>query len=151
MLGSTVLLYRKDTHTHPYSGSLWSENSTWISVCFLEGCPMQGMPAVKFLLEFCLDFPLDMWWRYTCKSLQSRHWCLLQNPCDCTAGSVQFWVDFPSMARSYPDMRAIFDLFLRNCSSILQRNLKEIQKKGNNSAQKQFFKNLRKPFLFIFT
>ena len=37
--------------------------------------------------------------------------------------------------------------FLRNCSSNLQRNLKEIQKKGNNSSNKQFFKNLRKPFL----
>ena len=39
--------------------------------------------------------------------------------------------------------------FLSNCASQLQRNLKEIEKKGNNSAKKQFFKNLRKPFLDI--
>ena len=38
---------------------------------------------------------------------------------------------------------------MRNRSSNLQRNLKEIQKKGNNSAKKEFFKNLRKPFLDI--
>ena len=37
----------------------------------------------------------------------------------------------------------LLTFFFQNCSSNLQINLKEIQKKGNNSAQKQFF-NLRK-------
>ena len=41
----------------------------------------------------------------------------------------------------------IHSFYRCNSSSKLQRNLKEIYKKGNNSAKKQFFKNLRKPFL----